>query len=564
MFRIDSFRNRLLILFAGMSFILGLCITLYIGKTASAQMSKSSGQTLYIAAKSISNTLANSLTERERELVLLSQSPFFAEADFQNPRVQQQLDQVKTSYKYYAWIGIADPDGQVAVAANQLLQGADVSERPWFIHGSKQVYLGDVHKAVLLAKKIKAINPNEPMRFIDFATPIYDPHTKKLKGVLAAHADWSWASHVLSSSLSENSAQRGIEVFIVNQQGEILYPFKSIGQVQPPVSKKHKANYFVDNWSEDQQYLTTDVPVLSQTQMNLGWHVVIRQPMSMALTDVKSLQHKILAIGFILSLLLLLLTYKLANRFSRPIETLAQSAHAVEKGQEDIRFETQTSIREIKGLSQSLQSMTDTLLTQKHQLLDANATLEQKVAERTHELQVANVELAHIARYDALTGLHNRRAFNDYLSYLFTQMSRTEQTYAVLLMDIDFFKKVNDSFGHEVGDQVLQRVAEILPTSLRITDFVARLGGEEFIALLPATTLEGAMYLAEKIRSAIEQESIIDNHPVSLSIGVSLAQVDDIDMNDAIRRADQCLYRAKQQGRNRVISLITDAMDCLT
>nr|WP_256414770.1 hypothetical protein [Acinetobacter sp. 5862] len=73
----------------------GLCITLYIGKTASAQMSQTSGQTLYIAAKSISNTLANSLTEREREMVLLSQSPFFAEADFHNPRVQQQLEQVK-------------------------------------------------------------------------------------------------------------------------------------------------------------------------------------------------------------------------------------------------------------------------------------------------------------------------------------------------------------------------------------------------------------------------------------------------------------------------------------
>jgi diguanylate cyclase len=73
-------------------------------------------------------------------------------------------------------------------------------------------YVGDVHKAVLLAKKIKAINPNEPMRFIDFATPIYDPTTHKIKGVLAAHADWSWASHVLKSSLSENAAQRGIEV----------------------------------------------------------------------------------------------------------------------------------------------------------------------------------------------------------------------------------------------------------------------------------------------------------------------------------------------------------------
>ena len=553
-FRIDSFRNRLLVLFAGMSFMFGLCITLYIGKTASAQMSQTSGQTLYIAAKSISNTLANSLTEREREMVLLSQSPFFAEADFHNPRVQQQLEQVKKSYKYYAWLGIANTQGQVVVAANHLLEGADVSERPWFIHGVNQVYLGDVHKAVLLAKKIKAINPNEPLRFIDFATPIYDPSTQKIKGVLAAHADWSWASHVLSSSLSENSAQRGIEVFIVNQHGEILYPFKSIGQVQPPAFQANRGHYFLHNWNEKQQYLTTDVPVLSQTKSNLGWHVIIRQPISIALAEVKSLQHKILALGFILSLLLLLLTYKLANKFSRPIELLADSAHAVEKGQEDIQFEAQTSIREIQGLSQSLQSMTDTLLTQKHQLQDANATLEQKVAERTHELQVANVELAHIARYDALTGLHNRRAFNDYLSYLFTQMSRTQQTYAVLLMDIDFFKKVNDTFGHETGDQVLQRVAEILPTALRITDFVARLGGEEFIALLPVTSLDGAAVLAEKIRSTIEQEQIIVNHAISLSIGVSVVQLDDTDMNDAIRRADKNLYMAKQQGRNRVIS----------
>ncbi len=137
--------------------------------------SKSSGQTLYIAAKSISNTLANSLTEREREMVLLSQSPFIAEADFNNPRVQQQLDQVKKSYQYYAWLGIANPEGKVEVAANHLLQGADVSERDWFIHRFQASIFGRCTQGCSLAKKIKAINPNEPMRFIDFATPIYDP-----------------------------------------------------------------------------------------------------------------------------------------------------------------------------------------------------------------------------------------------------------------------------------------------------------------------------------------------------------------------------------------------------
>lgn len=178
MFQIDTFRNRLLIVFAGMALILGLCITLYIGYKASAQMTQSSGQTLYATAKNISNTLANSLTEREREMVLLSESPFFIDTDFKNPKLQLKLDQVQQSYKYYAWLGIANPSGKVEVAANKLLEGADVSARPWFIEGLKHVYLGDVHEAVLLAKKLKAINPNEPMRFIDFATPIYDPNTK--------------------------------------------------------------------------------------------------------------------------------------------------------------------------------------------------------------------------------------------------------------------------------------------------------------------------------------------------------------------------------------------------
>ena len=102
-FRIDSFRNRLLVLFAGMSFMFGLCITLYIGKTASAQMSQTSGQTLYIAAKSISNTLANSLTEREREMVLLRQSPFFDEAEYMAYETRNSVNGRIKRINYREW-----------------------------------------------------------------------------------------------------------------------------------------------------------------------------------------------------------------------------------------------------------------------------------------------------------------------------------------------------------------------------------------------------------------------------------------------------------------------------
>lgn len=554
MLNVDTFRNRLLILFAGLAFILGLVITLYIGHKASAQITKASAQTLNLVAKSISTTLANSLTEREREMILLSDSPFFMATDFKNPQLQLKLDQVKSSYKYYAWLGIANVDGVVEVAADRMLEGADVSARPWFKEGLQRVYLGDVHEAILLAKKLKAINPNEPMRFIDFATPVYDAKTHKIRGVLAAHADWSWASQVLQSALPKDAEQQGIEVFIVNGKGEILYPYKSIGQVQLPDQKTLAQGTFIDDWHEGQNYVTTDVPVVSNTQMSMGWHVIVRQPVSAALADVRAMQKQIGLIGLIVTLLMLVVTYRLANRFSRPIENLAKSAYAVEKGQDEVHFDAQSSIREIKWLSQSLNSMTTTLLTQKHQLVEANATLEQKVQERTLALKEANSELEKLAHHDGLTGLYNRRAFNDYLSYLFGQFQRNDLAYAVLLMDVDFFKKVNDSFGHEIGDHVLQSVASLLATAVRSTDFVARFGGEEFIVLLPATTLDGAVLLAEKIRQSIENESIIQNHQITASIGVSWALASDQDANEAIRRADQCLYTAKKQGRNQVVS----------
>ncbi|WP_252362254.1 GGDEF domain-containing protein [Acinetobacter cumulans] len=255
-----------------------------------------------------------------------------------------------------------------------------------------------------------------------------------------------------------------------------------------------------------------------------------------------------------MTLLMLVVTYRLANRFSRPIENLAKSAYAVEKGQDDVHFEAQSSIREIQGLSQSLNSMTSTLLTQKHQLEEANATLEQKVQERTLALKEANLELEKLANHDGLTGLYNRRAFNDYQAYLFGQFQRQQQAYAVLLLDVDFFKKVNDSFGHETGDHVLQSVASLVATAVRSTDFVARFGGEEFIVLLPATEQDGAVLLAGKIRQSIENENIIQDYPITASIGVSVVLVSDQDGNDAIRRADQALYQAKKQGRNRVVS----------
>jgi diguanylate cyclase (GGDEF)-like protein/PAS domain S-box-containing protein len=187
-------------------------------------------------------------------------------------------------------------------------------------------------------------------------------------------------------------------------------------------------------------------------------------------------------------------------------------------------------------------------------IIEMNAELELKIAERTAELSKANEDLRHLSRHDALTGLHNRLSANERLHSEFISMKRSQNNYAVLILDIDFFKKVNDTHGHSIGDSVLQQLAQILKNTLRESDFAARYGGEEFLLLLPNTELFEARLVAEKIRHSIEAVP----HPVAgkitVSIGVAIATPDETDEYIAVKEADDNLYAAKKSGRNCIMA----------
>ena len=185
-------------------------------------------------------------------------------------------------------------------------------------------------------------------------------------------------------------------------------------------------------------------------------------------------------------------------------------------------------------------------------VLQLNAELESKVEARTAALAQVNEELHHQARHDALTGLANRMAANERLRSEFLLMKRSHCSYAVLLLDIDHFKRVNDSLGHDAGDKVLQRVAQLLRDSLRESDLCARWGGEEFLVLLPATEMAEACLVAEKLRQGIELAPDLVAGGITLSIGVATAGPEQLSEDDAVRLADLRLYGAKKAGRNRV------------
>jgi diguanylate cyclase (GGDEF)-like protein len=189
----------------------------------------------------------------------------------------------------------------------------------------------------------------------------------------------------------------------------------------------------------------------------------------------------------------------------------------------------------------------------------ANAALAHEIAER----KLLEERLWLLANTDPLTGALNRRRFLELLEGDARRPQGKLQTLAVLMLDLDYFKKINDRFGHATGDDALRHFTALAKAELRDRDHFARLGGEEFAAILPATTLDGALLVAERIRAATERALFEDENgvkvPLSVSIGATELEPDDERPLAVLNRADKALYLTKESGRNRVAKATTSA-----
>jgi diguanylate cyclase (GGDEF)-like protein len=180
------------------------------------------------------------------------------------------------------------------------------------------------------------------------------------------------------------------------------------------------------------------------------------------------------------------------------------------------------------------------------------------VAENQLTREYANEGLIRFAFTDFLTGLKTRGYFEQQLELEIKRSERKKQNFALLMIDIDFFKSLNDRYGHHVGDQVLRDVSAILMKDMREVDTVARYGGEEFVIILPETAGPGAMFVAQRLRTAVEQSKFFAGSPrdverLTISIGIAIFDTDAQFRRDLIEAADAALYAAKSQGRNRVV-----------
>lgn len=235
-----------------------------------------------------------------------------------------------------------------------------------------------------------------------------------------------------------------------------------------------------------------------------------------------------------------------------PDTTLAEAARLMRK-HDYRRFPVVSEQGELVGLV----TQSDIVLGLNRALENYSHHLEKEVAARTQDLREANEQLARLSVTDPLTGLHNRRALLDHLEQQISRLQRSGGSLSCIMLDIDHFKSINDSYGHDCGDQVLIGFARVLRKGVRRHDFVARHGGEEFLIVAECGE-DTAARAAERIRARVE-DLRFSNQGASFNVTVSAGVADrafpspDSGAEDLIPRADAALYAAKRTGRNRVV-----------
>jgi diguanylate cyclase (GGDEF)-like protein len=283
----------------------------------------------------------------------------------------------------------------------------------------------------------------------------------------------------------------------------------------------------------------------------LGWIVVARQPYATALAPVHALVRNITVIGIAAAALGVLLALVIAGRIARPIHALTVEADRLGREPGSSMLSRHAGSSEVLQLSTALRSLLRRIGFAEQRTHEAELRATEGAQQYAHDVQM----LRRMAETDPLTNLMNRRAFLAAANDAFDYYRRYDRPIAMLMVDIDHFKQVNDTYGHAAGDAVIKRIGELIEDALRTTDKIGRFGGEEFLVLLREVDETSARTLASRIQERIAVTPVgygSKEVPVSVSIGVALVAPCDRDVSDTIERADRGLYVAKNTGRNRV------------
>lgn len=531
-----SLRSRFAILIVLLVTLLSWLLGSLISENSSQRIREEVGRDLVEVSLQMIDRLDRDMASRASYLQVLGSLRVLRQPR-DNAEIRALLDRLQQEIPSIAWIGFTDPQGKVLASNNGILEGASLIQRPVYLEGLKGLFIGDVHEAVLLANLLP--NPTgEAMKFVDISLPVQGPDGQ-LAGVLASHLSWEWADEVRRSLLEPIQKRRNVEFLVLSHDHTVLLgPKAMIGQkLELPAlqrSSQQDGTWAIQQWPDGQSYLTGIAASKGYGDYaGLGWIVVARQSVDEAYAPARELMHGTILWGSGLALLFAAIGWLLTGYFTRPLREIAHAADRLSAGQ-ITTIPNLHSPSEIAMLSQSIRHLVESL---------------------THQQTALNL-MEDKAHSDPLTGLPNRAALERFLPSAQQYSQANHGCLALLYLDLDGFKPVNDQFGHAAGDLLLQEVASRLRACLRDGDLVARLGGDEFLMILQVPqhdAMQQARGIAERALQKLAEPANLDGQSVQIgcSIGGALWPLDHDDLGAALELADQALYRAKNAGRNR-------------
>lgn len=380
-------RLRLMLTVFGVMLLLTCLLSLTLREITLRQVQREINESLTEVAFQMQDKLDRGMFERYRDVQIAASLSEIFQPDAPRETQRRWLENLQKSFPSYSWIGLTDVSGKVLASTKGILEGVDVSARPWFKGALNGPFAGDVHEALLL-QKILAPTATEPLRFVDVATPVHDT-AGKVVAVIGGHLSWTWANEVEQSVLKSADSAASLEILVLDQAGTVLLgPKPLIGKKVDmeisgdPLSIRQwpdatEQGAFVHAASKSTGYL--DYP-------GLGWWVVARQPTLIAYQPVQTITRLVLLVGFVASLLSLGVAYASARWLAQPLEILTKASRQMILDPAGADIPVVTGYVEVKTLSEALWLAVEALKMRQAELETLNQTLEARVQERTHSL----------------------------------------------------------------------------------------------------------------------------------------------------------------------------------
>lgn len=374
--------------FSALSVLLSVLLAFVIERTASDRIGQGIGANLAELANQTSTRLDRGLYERYREIQLLANRLGAGDRDWN--AIQAELTAMQASYRYYAWIGVADSEGVVRAASRGLLVGENVGERPWYRNAQRGVHLGDVHEARLLARHLPG-EAGELPRFLDVAFPL---QASGPMGVIGAHVSWDWAKDVRATIFRPIARSQQLDPLIVDREGVVLLGPAGLEGSRLQLASLERARrgetgYLEEAWPDGKRYLVGFSHGRGHaTSPGLGWSLLVRQELDDAYAPVREMQRSVLASGLAIAALFSLLGWLVASAITRPLIDLTASARLLDGGGVAL-VRPSTAYREVETLGTALNHLVGELQRNQSALRELNAELERRVDQRTEELRLA-------------------------------------------------------------------------------------------------------------------------------------------------------------------------------